>query len=149
MTLVPEFHELEKLIYNVMHKLYLPPPYDDYFQESYLVYHAAKARYDPTRSQFSSYYHSKLEYHFLTLVSNEQKRTHAQDHLHRCLPPNHLLPSVRLYLPPCLSPCEQRILSDLLKGYKNIEIAYRLKISPSTFYRRRRTLRAKLARLRM
>lgn len=149
MSKIQEFHELEKLIYKVMHTLHLPPPYDDYFQESYLVYHAAKARYDPAKSQFSTYFHTKLRHHYQTLVSNDLKRTAAQSRLYTFASFEKPLPAADPAPTSTLSPFEKRLLSDLLNGYKNVEIAARMNISSSTFYRRRRILRTKLARLYM
>ncbi|WP_281658697.1 hypothetical protein [Halobacillus sp. Cin3] len=149
MSKIQEFHELEELIYKVMHNLHLPPPHDDYFQESYLVYHAAKARYDPGKSRFSTYFHTKLRYHYQTLVSNDLKRTAAHRRLYTLSSFTNPLPSTHPALPSTLSPFEKRFLSDLLNGYKNVEIADRMNISSSTFYRRRRILRTKLARLYM
>ncbi|WP_347862366.1 sigma-70 family RNA polymerase sigma factor [Salimicrobium sp. PL1-032A] len=138
----PPFSSFHRLIYQALHALHLSPPYDDEFQEAYLIYHQALESYDPDKSKFSTYFYSKLTYHYLSVLRTNREQ---QAMLARILI---LQPSVHTdhyFICPSLEERPNRILQLSIDGYSTEEIASMLSLSKSTILRERKKLKRKLS----
>ncbi|WP_226581249.1 LuxR family transcriptional regulator [Halobacillus litoralis] len=148
---IPVFHDCEGLIYYTLKRLEVPEPYEDYYQESYLVYHRIVSSYNPSRSKFTTYYGHALYYHFQTLIRHEQRRQEAVHSLSMnsffCASDPLTVNLSLIDIHRVLSSFEHSVLRLTSMGYTTEEIADRLNRSNSTIKRARRRSRQKLTRL--
>ncbi|MGI8316719.1 sigma-70 family RNA polymerase sigma factor [Halobacillus mangrovi] len=147
MKTIQSFQDHALLIYSTLHKLNIPEPFDDYYQEAYLVYQKSVRTYNPSRAKFTTYFVYKLNHHIRDLLKKEQSYK-----------------SIVFYTPPSPNPDEtlheQSLLYDLenhsnltpqeksvflltYQGFTIKEIAHKMEVSESTIKRRRKNIKEK------
>ncbi|ARI76168.1 sigma-70 family RNA polymerase sigma factor [Halobacillus mangrovi] len=142
------FQDHTLLIYSTLHKLNIPEPFDDYYQEAYLVYQRSVRTYNPSRAKFTTYFVHKLNHHMRGLLKKEQSYKSvffltppSDETLHE----QSLLYDLEYHSN--LTPQEKTIFSLTYQGFTVKEIAHKMKVSESTIKRRRKNIKEKTQEL--
>ncbi|MBA2175527.1 sigma-70 family RNA polymerase sigma factor [Halobacillus locisalis] len=145
------FKSLEKLIYYTLRNLHIPPPFDDHFQESYVIFKKCLGQYDGTRAEFSTYFTSQLQYHLRSFLRNEHRHQQVIQQLsQQPQPPNGEMLDDRLLLTDILhfhqlTSLEQQVVELSYAGYSVKHIAHTTEVSVSTILRTRKRIKQKLS----
>ncbi|MBH0230680.1 sigma-70 family RNA polymerase sigma factor [Halobacillus yeomjeoni] len=145
------FEQVRKLTYYTLKRMNIPKPYDDHFQEAFLVFNNCLCRYNPKRSKFSTFYVHNLHHHYKNLYRNE-KRHHSSCYLlpSPVQPPDTIDTTLMLHdliYHSHLSALEKDVLLLAYEGYTVKETAEKKNISISTVKRTRKKLKEKLSHL--
>lgn len=145
------FKSLENLIYYTLRNLHIPPPFDDHYQDSYIIFEKCVDKYDASRADFTTYFTSQFQYHLRSFLRNEYRHQQAIQQLSQ-LPqhPNeemiddHLLLTDILYFHR-LTSFEQQVFELSYEGYSIKHIAKTMEVSVSTIIRTRKRIKQKLS----
>ncbi|UOQ45669.1 sigma-70 family RNA polymerase sigma factor [Halobacillus salinarum] len=149
------FQDYEPYIYYALHKLHIPPPHEDHYQDAYFIYQRCEKNYDPSLSKFSTYFTQQF-IHFLQSQQRTARLRSPQVHIiESAVFPKSFLrdPSTDwiLYYDVFhnseLSPLESTIVKLSLEEFTINEISRILKVSPSTVNRKKKGIKKKLGKV--
>ena len=124
--------EGEPVIYAVLSELYYYPPHmkEDLIQEGFCGLIEAAERYDPKKGKFRNYAKPKIKGKMLNLLMREKKESEKK-RLWRS-PTFKSFSPLKIEVFASLDEREQRVLSSLLSGRTQKEIAEEMRLSQQT-----------------
>ncbi|MGP4074632.1 sigma-70 family RNA polymerase sigma factor [Halobacillus sp. K22] len=146
------FEDYQALVRDVLNKLGIPLPYEDYIQDAYFVYEQCRKRYDSSLAKFSTYFTSQLNYHFRTILRKEHQYLNRITIMSRKEkgffpdPTSEFNQFYDVFYCSQLSSLESEILHLTLQGYTVDEISAERSVSVSTVKRYRKKIKQKVVK---